>query len=321
MTKSGCASGNTDGSNNLNDDSYNAFADYLTEVVKHYRDTFGITFRTLEALNEPNATWWTAKGGQEGCHFSPANQQTIIKAVAASLATKGLTGTTVSASDENSIDDGYNNMRSVRRHDARGDEPDERAHLLGPRRHAAARARHQQGQTPLGSPSPGPLNKTLADDTDAAVFMAGPDHHRPARSAGRGLGRLASRRSEHQLGELHPQRRAADVRLPEALLHARRFQPQHPPRRDLRRHQRHRHGRRGERRRSDPGDRRAQRQHHASAGFTFDLTALASVGTTAAHRTSRTENLVSLTALPIQGWSFVATVAPYSITTFVVPTP
>ncbi len=60
----------------------------------------------------------------------------------------------------------------------------------------------------------------------------------------------------------------------------------------------------------------------ASAGFTFDLTALASVGTTAAAtRTSRTENLVSLTALPIQGWSFVATVAPYSITTFVVPMP
>ena len=60
----------------------------------------------------------------------------------------------------------------------------------------------------------------------------------------------------------------------------------------------------------------------ASAGFTFDLTALASVGTaTAAYRTSRSENLVSLTALPIQGWSFVATVAPYSITTFVVPMP
>ena len=39
MTKSGCASGNTDGSNNLNDSSYNAFADYLTEVVKHYKDT------------------------------------------------------------------------------------------------------------------------------------------------------------------------------------------------------------------------------------------------------------------------------------------
>jgi hypothetical protein len=61
MTKSGCASGNTDGSNNLKDDSYDAFADYLTEVVKHFRDSWGITFRTLEPLNEPNASWWTGE--------------------------------------------------------------------------------------------------------------------------------------------------------------------------------------------------------------------------------------------------------------------
>jgi O-glycosyl hydrolase len=60
----------------------------------------------------------------------------------------------------------------------------------------------------------------------------------------------------------------------------------------------------------------------ASHGFTFDLTALATVGTTAqALRTSRTENLVSLPAVSIQGWSFVATVPPFSITTFVVPMP
>ena len=50
---------------------HDALIDYLTEVVKHYRDTFAITFRTLEPLNEPNASWWTANGSQEGCHFSP----------------------------------------------------------------------------------------------------------------------------------------------------------------------------------------------------------------------------------------------------------
>jgi hypothetical protein len=60
----------------------------------------------------------------------------------------------------------------------------------------------------------------------------------------------------------------------------------------------------------------------ASKGFTFDLTALPSVGATAeAHRTSRSENLVSLTAVAIQDWSFVATVSPGSITTFVVAMP
>jgi predicted YcjX-like family ATPase len=60
----------------------------------------------------------------------------------------------------------------------------------------------------------------------------------------------------------------------------------------------------------------------ASRGFPLDLTALASVGAAAeAHHTSRTENLVSLAGLPIEGWSFVATIGPFSITTVVVPMP
>jgi hypothetical protein len=60
----------------------------------------------------------------------------------------------------------------------------------------------------------------------------------------------------------------------------------------------------------------------ASKGFTFDLTALPTVGASAdAHRTSRSENLTSLAAVAIQNWSFVATVPAFSITTFVVPMP
>src|SRR4029079_93657 len=60
----------------------------------------------------------------------------------------------------------------------------------------------------------------------------------------------------------------------------------------------------------------------ASKGFTFDLTTLPSVGATAdALRTSRSENLASLAAVPIQNWSFVATVTAGSITTFVISMP
>ena len=59
----------------------------------------------------------------------------------------------------------------------------------------------------------------------------------------------------------------------------------------------------------------------AAKSFTFDLTALASVGTAVAvHRTSRSENLVALTAIPIAGYSFTATVPPGSVSTFVIPT-
>jgi len=63
-------------------------------------------------------------------------------------------------------------------------------------------------------------------------------------------------------------------------------------------------------------------ERSASKGFTFDLTALPTVGAMAeAHRTSRTEDLISLPALSIQDWSFTAMVPAYSVTTFVVPMP
>jgi len=319
MTKSGCASGNTDGSNNLQDDSYDAFADYLTEVVRHYRDTFGIAFRTLEPLNEPNASWWTANGSQEGCHFSPANQQTIIKAVGAALAAKGLTATTVSASDENSIDDGYNNMRGF---DATtlAAMSQMNVHTYSGSMRTQLRGLASSKGKRLWQSESGPLNQTLADDTEAAVFMAG-----------RIISDLRDLQAEAwvdwQVGD--PSRNWASFALNDAqqtFTYLKRFYMHAAFSRAIR-----------------PGatfvdvndtDMVAavsadgatlaivvrNGDTSASHAFTFDLTALAFAGAAAdVHRTSRTENLVSLGALPIQNWSFVATVAPFSITTFVIP--
>lgn len=70
MTISGSVTGAEDGGDNLREDQYDTFADYLTEVVKHYRDTWGITFRTLNPLNEPSANWWKKGNMQEGSHFN-----------------------------------------------------------------------------------------------------------------------------------------------------------------------------------------------------------------------------------------------------------
>lgn len=103
MTNSGCASGNSGGSNNLKTDYYDDFADYLTEVVKKFRDDWGITFRTLEPMNEP-MVGWTVNGGQEGCHVDVSLQDDIIREVKAKLDAKGLTETKISSPDETSID-------------------------------------------------------------------------------------------------------------------------------------------------------------------------------------------------------------------------
>jgi len=103
MTVSGCAAGEKNGRSNLRDDQYEAFADYLTDVVRHFRDKRRITFRTLEPLNEPGAGWWKEGGRQEGCRFSTAQQARILKLTADQLKRKGLK-TAVSGTDANSID-------------------------------------------------------------------------------------------------------------------------------------------------------------------------------------------------------------------------
>lgn len=103
MTVSGSVTGSEDGGNNLKDEYYDEFADYLTEVVKIYDEKYGITFRTLTPLNEPISNWWTKGNIQEGAHFNLEAQMKINKKVSESLKEKGLSDTTVSASDENSV--------------------------------------------------------------------------------------------------------------------------------------------------------------------------------------------------------------------------
>jgi len=320
MTTSGCASGNSDGSNNLKASSYDAFADYLVQVVKHYRDAFGVTFRTLEPLNEPNASWWKANGGQEGCHFSPANQQTIIKAVSTALKADGVTGVQVSASDENSMDDAYNNIRAF---DAQSIAAlgQFNVHSYAGTKRAELRALATSQGKRLWQSESGPLSVTLADEVDAALFMAG--------------------RIITDLKELQPEAwidwQVADPARNWASFAVNNSQQSFTL---LKRFYMHagfsRYIRPGATFiRVDEADMVAAQaadgsqltlvirngDSAAAKTFTFDLTALASVGTAVdVHRTSRSENLAPLTAIPIASYGFTATVPANSITTLVIPT-
>jgi O-glycosyl hydrolase len=318
MTTSGCASGNTDGSNNLKSGSYDAFADYLVQVVKHYHDAFGITFRTLEPLNEPNANWWKANGGQEGCHFSPSNQQTIIKAVSAALQSNGVSGTQVSASDENSMDDAYNNVRAfdAKTTDALGQI---NAHSYAGSKRAELRMLATSKGKRLWQSESGPLNVDLASDTDAALFMAG--------------------RIITDLKDLQPEAwidwQVADPARNWASFAVNNSQQSFTP---LKRFYMHagfsRYIRPGATFiRIDTADMVVaqaadgsqltlvvRNDEAASKSFTFDLTALASVGAEVdVHRTSASENLAQLSAIPITGYAFTATMPAHSVTTLVIP--
>ena len=102
MTISGDTRGASGCGDNIKSSQNDAFADYISEVVQHFRDSWGVTFRTVNPLNEPSGTWWCVTGEQEGAHVGRPQQDLLVAKVGASLAAKGLTGTGVSAPDETS---------------------------------------------------------------------------------------------------------------------------------------------------------------------------------------------------------------------------
>ena len=114
MTVSGCcAGGPTLKDDNLKPEYYEAFAHYLVDVCKHYKDTYGIEFRTLEPFNEPQAEYWAVDLGQEGCHFSLDAQKAFLKVLKPILDASGLK-TKISASDETDIRDAVSGIKSFR---------------------------------------------------------------------------------------------------------------------------------------------------------------------------------------------------------------
>ncbi len=100
MTYSGCCAGNTDANaDNLKPEYYRAFAEYLVNVCKHYKEQYGIEFKTLEPFNEPVTDYWYANGSQEGCHFSMEEQVKFVRILHPILKASGLK-TVLSCSDE-----------------------------------------------------------------------------------------------------------------------------------------------------------------------------------------------------------------------------
>eukprot|EP00271_Cylindrocystis_brebissonii_P005785 TRINITY_DN18068_c0_g1_i1.p1 TRINITY_DN18068_c0_g1~~TRINITY_DN18068_c0_g1_i1.p1 ORF type:complete len:657 (+),score=112.01 TRINITY_DN18068_c0_g1_i1:492-2462(+) len=100
MTVSGsCTGASKKFAENLRPECAQDFADYLTEVVRHYRDEWKVTFDFLEPFNEPVEGWWVQGGPQEGCNFSREGMERVIPLVAASLQEKGLHSTKMSGID------------------------------------------------------------------------------------------------------------------------------------------------------------------------------------------------------------------------------
>ena len=107
MTNSGCSTGNKDaGKNNLRDDQYTAFAEYLAEVTYHYQNEWGVTVQSIDPMNEPYTNYWGAYSyKQEGCHFDIGDSESkILVELKKSLDKRGLDNVIICGTDETSID-------------------------------------------------------------------------------------------------------------------------------------------------------------------------------------------------------------------------
>ncbi len=80
MTKSGCSSGGKNpNKNNLKDECYEDFAEYLANVTEYINNTLKIRVSSISPMNEPNSKYWHAfSEKQEGCHFDAGESQNKI---------------------------------------------------------------------------------------------------------------------------------------------------------------------------------------------------------------------------------------------------
>lgn len=105
MTVSGCSSGGYDpNADNLKEDCYTDFAEYLAYVTDYIQNTLGITITSVSPMNEPNTNFWGANSPkQEGCHFDAGESQSrIIEELAKALEQYDLDNVIIAASDETS---------------------------------------------------------------------------------------------------------------------------------------------------------------------------------------------------------------------------
>lgn len=106
MTKSGCSSGSKPAiKNNIKENMYRDFAEYLTEVVYSLQIIDGIKVSSLEPMNEPSSVSWRKfSEKQEGCHISRGKKQSeLILFTRECLDKKGLDNIIVSGTDESGV--------------------------------------------------------------------------------------------------------------------------------------------------------------------------------------------------------------------------
>jgi O-glycosyl hydrolase len=112
MTVSGSVTGSTNGtSNNLQTGYETSFASYLATVVSHLAVLDGVNFTAVTPVNEPTAAWWKYGGRQEGCHMDANQQARVVNALRAALNSQHL-AIGIDASEDNDEQSTINSLNN-----------------------------------------------------------------------------------------------------------------------------------------------------------------------------------------------------------------
>lgn len=79
----------TVGDTNLDPTKVGDYADYLCDVIEHFRDQEGIVFSEVSPINEPEYAW--DSGAQEGCrYYDPADIRDLVTELHGQMVARGL---------------------------------------------------------------------------------------------------------------------------------------------------------------------------------------------------------------------------------------
>jgi hypothetical protein len=106
MSVSGCSAGSDNGTdNNLIAGKEGRFAEHMCDVLEHFRDSWGVDFEFVGAINEPDEDWWKSGGNQPGCRVTSSQAVTIHQALQDEMDARGLTQKMVAPDSFSSAND------------------------------------------------------------------------------------------------------------------------------------------------------------------------------------------------------------------------
>lgn len=103
MTVSGCSTGNfKSDEDNIKSDEYDDFAEYMAHVADYMTNKMKFDIRSVSPMNEPNTNFWPAMNyKQEGCHIDNGQSQSkLLELTREAFDRHGLQNILLTSSDE-----------------------------------------------------------------------------------------------------------------------------------------------------------------------------------------------------------------------------